>query len=226
MHIELTEMLRCPEPHDEASLVLSTGEMRGRMVRSGILGCPICRREFPIVRGVVSFARMAAQEAATRPAPAAPPVPSAPPAPPAPPQPPRPPAPSPGSPVDAPTLQALLDLSGPGGYVVLVGAAARHGVGLAGLMGGIHFIGVNPPPDVEELPVLSLVVCDTLIPLRQAIARGVVVGPDRLEPAWVAEARRVVLPGRRVVIEGEHVAAPAGLARLAVGQGLFVGERR
>ena len=53
MHIELTEMLRCPEAHDEAFLVMSTGEMLGRMVRSGLLGCPICRREFPIVKGIV-----------------------------------------------------------------------------------------------------------------------------------------------------------------------------
>ncbi len=45
MHIELTEMLRCPESHEEALLVMSTGEMLGRMVRTGILGCPVCRRE-------------------------------------------------------------------------------------------------------------------------------------------------------------------------------------
>ena len=128
--------------------------------------------------------------------------------------------------VDPETLQALLDLSGPGGYIVLVGAAARHAVGLAGLMGGIHFIGINAPADVEELPILSLLVCPGMIPLRQTIARGAVVGSDRLGSEWLAEARRVVLPGRRVVIEGEDVPVPVGLTRLAVGEGLFVGERR
>lgn len=55
MHIELTEMLRCPEPHDLDVLVLSTGEMMGRMVRSGIVGCPVCRKEYPIIKGVVDF---------------------------------------------------------------------------------------------------------------------------------------------------------------------------
>jgi hypothetical protein len=119
-----------------------------------------------------------------------------------------------------------LDLSGPGGYVVLVGTAARHAVGLAGLMGGIHFVGINAPPDVEELPVLSLLVCSGVIPLRQTVARGVVVGPDRLGSDWLAEARRVALPGRRVVIEGDDVPVPPGLTQLAVGEGLFVGERR
>src|SRR5213079_625008 len=201
-------MLRCPETHEEAFLVMSTGEMVGRMVRSGILGCPVCRKEYPIVKGVVNFS-------ARGPGEGLPPrqkyaVASG--------DPPRSP--------DAQTLQALLDLSGPGGYVVLVGSAARHAVGLAGLMGGIHFVGVNAPDDVAELPVLSLLDCEAMIPLRQTVARAAVVGPDRLGAEWLAEARRVLLPGRRLVIESERVAAPVGLTQLALGHGLFVGERR
>ena len=210
MHIELTEMLRCPEPHGEAFLVMSTGEMLGRMVRSGILGCPICRREFPVVKGIVDFSGKGKGETGnvgdTQPT--------------------FPISRFPFPAVDPETLQALLDLSGPGGYVVLVGSAARHAVGLAGRMGGIHFIGINAPPDLEELPVLSLLVCRGMIPLRQTVARGVVVGSDRLGSDWLSEARRIVLPGRRVVVEGENVPVPVGLTRLAVGEGLFVGERR
>ena len=200
MHIELTEMLRCPERHEEGYLVMSTGEMLGRMVRSGMLGCPVCGKEYPIVRGVARFSKPSGE--------------------------PTHPASRISHPVDAQTLQALLDLSGPGGYVLLLGSAAHHAVGLAGLMGGIHFVGVNAPDDVEELPVLSLLACEAMIPLRQTVARSAVVGPDRLGPEWLAEARRVVLPGRRLVIESEHVAPPAGLTRLALGHGLFVGERR
>src|SRR5207253_10200225 len=94
VHIELTEMLRCPEPHGEAFLVLSTGEMRGRMVRSGILGCPICRHEFPIVKGIVDFAGREVRDAGCDP-PATAPHPAA-----------RIPHPA-----DSETLQALLDLS-------------------------------------------------------------------------------------------------------------------
>ena len=200
MHIELTEMLRCPEPHEEGFLVLSTGEMLGRMVRSGILGCPKCGREYPIVRGVAHFSGPSVAPSGT--------------------------APRSPLPVDAETLQALLDLSGPGGYVVLLGGAARHAVGLAGLMGGIHFVGVSAPDDMEELSVLSLLACETMIPLRQTVARAVVVGSDRVGAEWLVEARRVLLPGRRLVIESEQVAAPVGLTRLALGHGLFVGERR
>ncbi len=209
MHIELTEMLRCPERHEEGFLVLSTGEMLGRMVRSGMLGCPVCGKEYPIVRGVAHFSgggmRDAGSVASGEPTHLASRI---------------------SHPADVQTLQALLDLSGPGGYVLLLGSAAQHAVGLAGLMGGIHFVGVNAPDDVEELPVLSLLACETMIPLRQKVGRAAVVGPDRLGPEWLAEARRVLLPGRRLVIESERVATPAGLTQLALGHGLFVGERR
>jgi uncharacterized protein YbaR (Trm112 family) len=200
VHIELTEMLRCPERHEEGYLVMSTGEMLGRMVRSGMLGCPLCGKEYPIVRGVAHFS--------------------------GPPGEPTHPVSRTSHPADAQTLQALLDLSGPGGYVLLLGSAAHHAVGLAGLMGGIHFVGVNAPDDVAELPVLSLLACEAMIPLRQTVARAAVVGPDRLGADWLAEARRVLLPGRRLVIESERVAAPAGLTQLALGHGLFVAERR
>jgi uncharacterized protein YbaR (Trm112 family) len=205
VHIELTEMLRCPEPHAEAFLVMSTGEMTGRMVRSGVLGCPVCGREYPIVKGVVCFSGgegTSPRDPKTQSLRGAPPP------------------PEPG------TLQALLDLSGPGGYVVLLGAAARHAIGLADLMGGIHFVGVNAPADVEERPVLSLLQCETAIPLRQTMARAVVVGRDRVDARWLVEAQRVLLPGRRLVVEDDGAALPAGITRLALGQGLLVGERR
>ena len=209
MHIELTEMLRCPERHEEGFLVLSTGEMLGRMVRSGMLGCPVCGKEYPIVRGVAHFSgggmRDAGSVSSGEPTHLASRI---------------------SHPADVQTLQALLDLSGPGGYVLLLGSAAQHAVGLAALMAGIHFVGVNAPDDVEELPVLSLLACETTIPLRQKVGRAAVVGPDRLGPEWLAEARRVLLPGRRLVIESERVAPPAGLTQLALGHGLFVGERR
>jgi uncharacterized protein YbaR (Trm112 family) len=202
MHIELTEMLRCPEDHREEFLVLSTSEMSGRMVYSGVVGCPVCQREYEIVAGKVFFAG----RYSTPPAGLVPPVGFPP-------------------PPDAQTLQALLDLSGPGGYVALLGGAARHAVGLAALMGGIHFIGINAPPDVEELPVLSLVEADAKIPLRQAMARGVVVSAEFATDPWLAEARRVLLPGRRLVVERESV-SPGGMSRLASAQGLWVGEKK
>jgi len=211
VHIELTEMLRCPAPHAETFLVMSTGEMLGRMVRSGILACPACQREYPIIKGVVEFSGRGTRDGGRVEAGAT-----------------RPSSPVPPPPVDAQTLQAVLDLSGPGGYVVLLGSAVRHATGLAALMGGIHFVGINAPPDVVELPVLSLLRCATRIPLKGAMARSVVVGADAVVAPWMEEAQRVLLPGRRLVVESEDVAVspPPGVTKVAVGHGMFVGERR
>jgi len=209
VHIELTEMLRCPEPHREEMLVLSTGEVKDRMVRSGLMGCPVCHKEYPIVRGIVNFRRsqerLLKESSGPRPAYAPPsPLPSA----------------------DAAKLQALLELSGPGGYVVLVGAAVRQAPRLSSFMDGIHFVGINPPPDMEEQSTLSLVYATDKVPLRTSVARGVVVGADLATSAWLVEAHRVLLRGRRFVVENEEPELPIGLVKLAAEHGLWVGEKR
>src|SRR2546430_1530877 len=113
MHIELTELLRCPESHREEMLVLSTGEMRGRMVRTGLIGCPVCHKEYPIAHGVVNFRRSkerVSSEKSSGPRPAVY----------------TPPSPLPSA--DATELQALLELPGPAGYVGLVKLAAENGL--------------------------------------------------------------------------------------------------
>lgn len=206
MHIELTEMLRCPEPHREEFLVLSTGEMSGRMVLSGLAGCPVCHREYQVTNGVIDFAADGTAPASAAEAGA--------------------PAGASGRGADAATIQALLDLGGPGGIVVLVGSASRHAEGLASLMGGIHFVGINAPADIAELPVLSLIRCPTSVPLRGSVARGVVIGAECAVVPWLTESHRVLLRGRRYVLESEAVELPAGITRLAGGDGLLVGEKR
>src|SRR5437879_2836497 len=106
MHIELTELLRCPESHQADPLVLSTGEMAGRMVRTGLVGCPVCRKEYPIVKGVVYFTRGRGKAEGGK-----------------------------GSrfpPAAAQTIQGGLDLSGRGAYAARVGSATGHARGWAG----------------------------------------------------------------------------------------------
>lgn len=55
MFIELSEMLRCPGPHEETPLVVATEVMEGRSVRRGVVGCPACGAEYPIHDGIIRF---------------------------------------------------------------------------------------------------------------------------------------------------------------------------
>ena len=64
MFIELTDHLRCPNPHDESFLVLLPDLIQGRWVRTGQLGCPVCGREFQLVDGVFDAGDAPASDAA------------------------------------------------------------------------------------------------------------------------------------------------------------------
>jgi hypothetical protein len=55
MFIELTDLLRCPNPHDEAYLVLLPERMDGRRVIAGHLGCPLCGWSVDWEGGVPDF---------------------------------------------------------------------------------------------------------------------------------------------------------------------------
>jgi uncharacterized protein YbaR (Trm112 family) len=57
MHIELVDTLRCPVLHEDSWLVASVTRFDGRDVVEGMLGCPLCRRQFAVVGGVVDFTR-------------------------------------------------------------------------------------------------------------------------------------------------------------------------
>src|SRR5947208_16705679 len=105
--------------------------MVGRMVWAAMRRCPVCRKEVSHARGMVNFSGGEGTPLRDKNTQSLRGVPS---------------------PPDAETLQALLALSGPGGYVVLVGSAARHAVALAGLMGGTHVVGIGAPPEVADLP--------------------------------------------------------------------------
>ncbi len=169
--------------------------MDGRRIVRGVVGCPACNAEFPVVEGVAYFARRA--------------------------QPPRAGAASPA--YDAAALASFLNLSGPGGYAVLVGGAARFGADIVAVVPGVHFVAVNPPPDVSEGPALSLLVAAAL-PFKSATVRAVAVGADHADAAWLGEAGRILLPGLRLAVEDERASAD-GISELARGGGLFVGEK-
>jgi uncharacterized protein YbaR (Trm112 family) len=196
--IELTEILKCPRDHGESYLVAAPMAMDGRRIVRGAVGCPECHAEYPIVDGVVYFGPRATAPAET---------------------------PAPAGPVyGADGLAAMLNLGGPGGYAALVGRAARVGSDLLALVPGVHVVAVNPPPGVMPQAMLSVLECPHGLPLKTAQLRAVALGADQAGEPWLGEALRVLLPGLRLVIEDE-AAAPAGVAELARGAGMFVGVR-
>jgi len=225
--IELTEILRCPNDHAESYVVAAPITMDGRRIVRGVVGCPECKAEFPIVDGVVYFVEEAslptsaggARDGSVRlgglrpSASGAPPTSSGGPAA-------RPPLPE----YDAAALAAFLNLSGPGGYVALAGWAARLAPEIVALLPGIHIVAVNPPAGLAPLPMLSLLMSPRTLPFKTATLRAVALGADHAAGPWLADAARVLLPGLRLVAEDER-ASPEGVSELARGAGLFVGMK-
>ena len=194
MFIELTDLLRCPEDHDESFLVLLPDRMEGRWVKTGQLGCPVCGRTFELVNGVF--------DAGGEPAPHAG-----------------------ASRLDAEGLTALAGLHGPGGYMALVGSVASLWKEMAELNPGVALVGINPERGVPDGPALSVLRAGR-IPVKSHALRAVVLGrPYADDLYWVGEARRVVLPGLRVVGEGADPPAEV-IDLMASAGGVWVGARR
>jgi hypothetical protein len=55
VHIELVDALRCPASHDDTWLVASVTRFDGRDIVDGVLGCPVCHRQYAVRRGEVDF---------------------------------------------------------------------------------------------------------------------------------------------------------------------------
>lgn len=197
MFIELTDHLRCVADHDESFLVLIPDQMDGRRVLRGTLGCPVCQAEYRIDSGIVEMGGGAPAQ------------------------------PDPGShdSLDPSALLAFLGLEGPGGYLALVGDAARYAGAFAVALPGVHLVAVNPIESPEPSPHLSLVRARRM-PLKARSLRGVVVGgPEAEESAWQAEAIRAVLPGLRATGTGP-VPGIEGFELLGAADGWWVGVRR
>jgi uncharacterized protein YbaR (Trm112 family) len=194
MFIELTDHLRCPADHDESNLVLLPDTIEDRSVRSGQLGCPVCGRTFLIADGVFDTGDGPHPDSAS----------------------PR----SSGLTPDA--VHTLVGLSGPGGYLVLVGSVAGLWEEIGALNPGVALVAINPPPELADRTGVS-VIRSGGIPLRSRSMRGVVLSrPYGEEERWVDEAARVVLPGLRLVGEGNE--PPANIVDLmASAGGVWVG---
>ncbi len=128
MFIELTDHLRCPADHDESFLVLLPDSMEGRSVRTGQLGCPVCGRTFQLADGVFDTGDAPRAGCGS------------------------------GSALDADALTALVGLSGPGGYLALVGPVLRSGARSPSCNPGSGAGGgQSAGPEVTDAPEISVI---------------------------------------------------------------------
>jgi uncharacterized protein YbaR (Trm112 family) len=197
MFIELVDMLRCPNPHEETWLVLAADRMDGRDVVDGRLGCPICRAEFPIVAGIARFD--GGSPAGTR-------------------------GHLPDE-TEALRLAALLDLVDPRGYAILVGEAASYAPRLRELTGA-QLLLVNPPREMamgDGLSGLTMSSASSRLPVAAGSARGIALDeaatPEQLESALAA----VQSSGR--ILAPIALPVPDGVTELARDDRHWVAER-
>src|SRR5919108_2684196 len=176
MFIELVESLRCPRPHEFTWLVASTLEMAGRDIRRGLLGCPSCSARYPIRDGVVDFQT----RDGTTPIPDSTPL-----------------VEPAGDAEVAMRLAALLDLTNPGGFVVLTGEWGHAAPGLRELVGGVEILVLNTGVALASGDGISLARTDGSIPIRPGAARGIAL--DRRHADQAANAARALRQFGRLV---------------------------
>ena len=126
--------------------------------------------------------------------------------------------------LDGASVAALTGLGGPGGYLVLVGPISGRWRELEHALNGVSLVSVNGPADLADARGLSIV-RSARLPLKTASMRGVVLsGEFGSDPAWIREGARVLLPGLRVVGEGEEP-DPRLVDVIASAGGWWVGTR-
>jgi hypothetical protein len=125
----------------------------------------------------------------------------------------------------AEAVAAFLGLSGPGGYVALVGGITSLATEIAAVLPGVRLALVNPPAGTADSLVGSVLRAGSL-PLKSSSMRGVVLGADLAPIAkWPVDAVRALLPGLRIVSEGGE--PPEGQVEvLARVEGCWVGKKQ
>jgi uncharacterized protein YbaR (Trm112 family) len=199
MFIELVDALRCLEPHDETWLVAAVTRMDGRHIIDGVLGCPICHREYPIRQGIGHFAATRDGDPARL------------------------------TPVRASTdadritrAAALLGLTDAGGIVCLDAGWADCADALAEL-GPAHIVTFNADIDAGAETVSTLAVDDRL-PFARGAVRALAIDADSTERGLLASATGCIRSRGRLVAPST-APVPDGVVELARDETVWVGER-
>ena len=183
--------------------MLAAAQIDARHIRDGVLGCPVCRAEYPIQGGIADF-RLADDDAFVSGAARS------------------------GTElriaehVGADHLAAMLNLGDALGFAVLIGEWARLAGGLLELDKPPPLMLVDPPEGSTMVPGLSGLRAGASLPLAAGAARAIAVDAvDETRLASVAHATRAA--GR--VVAPARARVPAGVRELVRDDTLWVGER-
>jgi len=123
----------------------------------------------------------------------------------------------------AEVVAAFLGISGPGGYVALVGGVTSLAEELSALLPEVGLALINPPVEMAA-GFAAGVLRGGRLPLKGGSMRGIVLGVDYSgDSGWVRDAVGAVLPGLRVVAEGAKPAED-GMELLAQSPECWVGK--
>ncbi|MFL5555971.1 MAG: hypothetical protein ACJ78D_09270 [Gemmatimonadaceae bacterium] len=200
MFIEMLDLLRCVNAHEETWLVASLNAVSDRFVLAGILGCPVCHAEYPIRKGIADFSQGGSSaphavdrhssdesrdELATR-------------------------------------VGAFLNATEPGSTVVLGGSWADAAHELA-VMTDMRVLALNSRAGIEESERVGLLQIGNQIPLAPASVVGVALDAG-FAPGTIASALKVVRPGGRIVGPAS-IAPPPEVSVLARDERYWVAEK-
>lgn len=207
MFIELVGSLRCVHEHQLSWLVASAYRMEERDIVSGELGCHVCGARYSVESGVADFRELGSESLAS---------------------PERAPAARPAhdrandrsreaAPAElALRVAALLDLTSPGGLVVLAGDWSAAAPPLAGgeIAERVQLLVLDPVTELESGNGISLALTGRRPPIRPATARGIALDESHSDHDYVASAAEALRPGARLLAP-LSAPIPPGLAELA-----------
>jgi uncharacterized protein YbaR (Trm112 family) len=176
VYIELIDLLRCPNDHDESWLVAAFNKMEGRFVIEGKLGCPVCNASYPITTGIADMRGDALPDPETSDAGRS----------------------SVEDEATALRIAAMLGLTRAGSIAVLVGVSPDI-PGIVAEMTSTRVIGVNPTSAVhDEKENVALVYSGARLPFASASVDGIMLSSNA-STGDVQEAVRVLATGGRLV---------------------------
>lgn len=213
MHLELVELLKCPNNHAPSVLVASADEIENRYVTNGLLGCPECLAEYPVRDGVTHFvvggaARSVADAGVDS---------------------------AVDSAVDrdvAMRLAAQLGLS-PGHTVfALIGFSVEMALATREIVPARVLV-INPPGLLHSAAFLSAasrtapfgaVVCGDALPLVPRKFDGIAIAPSHVSETLLDQCVQILRPNARLVAPAS-AAVPIGMRELVRDAQVWVAEK-